>query len=236
MVGAFFAVMHHSQLTASVFADPVVFPVGDITWHRPDEELALLANCIQPPADAHERRRFAAIARHLAQRDGASVAALLEQPSAGNGGIYVRLPTYAAILLTVETCANKGWELPGVEAVLQIIRRQVRSELMLLPLATASSWVVPHSAAETTQAHVGALLLIRRGQMARPWLWSGVPERGPFLIVGAQAAGHPAATDGLCRGVYAFHHLLRDAGMFTESPLSAVAPGYERKHSCSTGR
>lgn len=205
--------MHHSPLTATVFAEPVDFPVGDTAWQRPDGELAIVASHIHAPTDPHERRRFAAIARHLSQRDGDSVTALLEQPGTSSGGIYARAPAYALILLTVESCTAKGWEFPGSDAMLQVIRRQVRSELMLLPLAMASSWVVPDTAAEATQAHVGALLLIRRGELARPWLWSGVPERGSFIMVGARAADHPAVADALCHGAYPFHHLVRDAGM-----------------------
>lgn len=215
--------MHHSQLTAAVFAEPVDFPMGSTPWQRPDDALARLASQVQLPVDPQERRRCEAIARHLAQRDGVSVAAILEQPGVGSSGVYARVPSYALILLAVEACAAKGWELPGVDAVLHIIRRQVRSELMLLPLAMASSWVVPHSASETTQAHVGALLLIRRGELARPWLWPGVPERGTFILVGASAAEHPAAADNLCRGAFAFQDLVRDAGMFNGSPQTAMA-------------
>src|SRR5690606_4529000 len=154
---------------------------------------------VTPPSEPSERQRYVAIAQALARRDGTGVAAILEHPPAGPGGIYAELPALVLIVLAVEAFTEQGGQLSDAAAVLQAIRRQVRTALLRLPLAHTGSWLVPHVPRAITQAHVGALLLARKGDLVRPWMWPGIPERGPFILIGRGAGDHPAVSDEHCR-------------------------------------
>jgi len=208
--------MHHCHLSAAALSDsdPILAPAT---------VMARLTALVTPPSDPHEHDRFTAIANALARCDGTGVATVLEQPAPGWGGVYAELPALVLTLLAIEAFADHDWVLPEEAAILQAIRRQVRSELMRLPLALSGSWLVPYAPKDITQAHVGALLLGRKGDMVRPWMWSGIPERGPFLLIGQGAGDHPAVADEHCRGATDFHQLVQRAGMIADEALTLVA-------------
>lgn len=212
--------MHHSHRSASTVSDSNRMLALSFS---PVVVIEQLLNTVVPPSDPQERHRFAAIADALVRRDGPSVVAMLEQPAAGQGGIYAELPALVLTVLAVQAFADHGWELPDEAAVLHAIRRQVRTELMRLPLALTGSWLVPHAPRDVTQAHVGALLLARKGDLVRPWMWAGIPERGPFILIGVGAGNNPAVADEHCRGATDFLQLVQRAGMIVDETFMVDA-------------
>lgn len=220
MVNAFLCLMPHRHLRASVLADvdPILVPAS-----TPAMVIGRLLAILTPPTDVQERERYAAIAHALARREGAGVAAMLERPPVGNGGVYAELPALVLSVLALEAFADQDWPLPDEAAILQAIRRQVRTELMRLPLALTGSWLVPHTPRDITQAHVGALLLARKGDLVRPWMWPGIPERGAFILLGAGVGDHPAVADEHCRGTTDFLQLVQRAGMIGNEAWTADA-------------
>lgn len=214
---------HRSLNPLSAPSGPSALSVVDFARPCPTAVVAGLVARLSPPGDPEERERFSAIASALARRDGADVVSLLSLPPTGEGGVYAELPALVLIILAVEAFADHGWQLPEEEAILHAIRRQVRSELMRLPLALSGSWLVPHVPAEVTQAHVGALLLARKGDLVRPWMWPGLPEQGPFLLLGARASDHPAVADEHCRGATSFQQLVQRAGLIMEETMTINA-------------
>ncbi len=73
-----------------------------------------------------------------------------------------------------------------------LLRQQIRSALLAESPIPVSRWLVPATVADTTAAHLAALVLTRRGMGARVWPWP-LPAPGPALQIG----GRQAELDGL---------------------------------------
>lgn len=64
-----------------------------------------------------------------------------------------------------------------------LLRQQIRSALLAESPLPVSRWLVPSTVADTTAAHLAALVLTRLGMGARVWPWP-LPAPGPTLHVG----------------------------------------------------
>lgn len=120
----------------------------------------------------------------LSRLDGHAAAEALIQRFAIQGGVNGLLPSYALTVLAARRFINLGWLLDGRDFLLGTIRLQIRSAFTHRAPSAATVWLIPSSHAEHTAAHVGALMQIRRGVDARPWLWPGLPDVGSFHFIG----------------------------------------------------
>lgn len=172
---------------------------------------AVLASQAQP-RDPKESRRQTAVATALGRLDGNAAAAALTPPENLAQEIMGFLPAYALAVATSASFTRLGLVLDGGERLLRLIRQQIREGLLALGPLSGAAWLVPASADDLSAAHVAALLLTRDGAPARPWLWPGRPDHGPFHILGSEpnldrATGHPAASDARCDGILDFTQL-----------------------------
>ena len=156
------------------------------------------------PNEPAERLRYLSLVEDLGLLDGFSAAALLHLPTDRFGGAYTLLPCYAAVVEACDALVASGYALPGRELLMHRVREQVRDELARLPQGATALWIVPGHRADRTAAHVAALIMALGGQVARPWLWDGIPANGRFLVVGRDATTHPAATHHRCAGAHTF--------------------------------
>ncbi len=192
----------HTAFSSTVFNDPVVdssTALAEVA--TAPEVVAQLVSAICPPAEPLELLRFTTMADDLSRLDGHAAAALLDQPFDRFGGAYMQLTAYALAAMTEQACARHGLLLTGREHLLRTIRQQIRFELVRIPVFLSALWLLPATAADRTSAYVGSLMLTRSGEVARPWLWDGIPSHGRFRIISPQAGAHPAADHHRCDGL-----------------------------------
>lgn len=190
------------------------------------ELVAHLIASIRAPEEPLERLRFATMADDLSRLDGAAAAALIDQPLDRDGGAYGQLACYVLGTLAVAGIAAQGIHLEGRDGLLHVIRQQIRSELVRIPAQLPAVWMIPASVDDGTATYVAALLMLNRGDIAKPWLWSGIPEHGRFHIIGARTAIHPAVDDPRCAGaldLMRFVHQQRASLSAADQPIDMLA-------------
>jgi len=162
------------------------------------------------PKERTEDLRYHRFLDDLARGDGLAAAdQLVDGTGTAAAGAFALLPCYVAATLAVEAFNEVDYSLAGGGQLLRCIRQQVRDELLRLPAQSTVEWIVPATPDDRTAAHVGALVFARKGTVARPWLWSVIPDQGRFTIVGAEADSHAAARHPRCHACVPFAAIAR---------------------------
>ena len=106
--------------------------------------------------------------------------------------VEVAVAIRALWLPVTEELGREGSTLDRDGALGYLLRQQIRSALLAESPAPVSRWLVPGTLADTTAAHLAALVLTRQGMGVRVWPWP-LPAPGPTLQIGdrpAEVIGH----------------------------------------------
>ena len=177
---------------------------SESTSERISQLVRMTVSHLPMPEENGEKLRFRMVLDHLANGNAYAAAYEITAPTTGFSGTYVMLPTYSAIISSLDALAAAGHIIPGSDHLLSLIRNQARNEIIRLPVNGDFEWIVPFSTADRTAAHVAALIFTRLGALSRPWLWDAIPERGRFLILGREALLHPENNHYRCNGCLTF--------------------------------
>ncbi len=170
-------------MTAIALQEPIQAQTLPNLGSDPREIVDVVMDSIAKPADPVEEQRFTHVASLLGRLDGGAANLLLEQSVARPGGSYLRIPVYGLIVLGLRALQQGGFEVAQGADLLRAIRQQVRHELNHLPIPINTVWLIPATAGDITAAHVASLVLARRGQTDRPWIWTRRPDHNRCVRV-----------------------------------------------------
>ena len=174
-------------------------------------QLAELRECRALPAlsGSAARQLRAALLEALTIGDQLALARILGEAERTLPLAERVMACWAPCIIGLEERESAGAGMPGADSTLRSVREQIRAVLDRFPLPARTLWLVPVSPSDVTAAHLMALLLARRGVLARPWIWAFPPREGRFMVVGTISAGdayrdHPhvlghATLNGECR-------------------------------------